>query len=168
MTAAPYGPAPFRKPGAGLWLGLVERYDQFKDPEQVAKIPLLHTVEGRVLPPFFLQGELVACCRLKSIRRYGCLSPFNLTFRATQQPTRSVVFGGCGPPQPNFPKIYQRLRLERGANHAPFPCCRAVPNTPQRFQRLTASPNSSVQHGCDTGPGRCSRGVRDQLCLPAT
>src|SRR5690606_38632515 len=60
----------------------------------------------------------------------------------------------------NFPAIYQWLRSKQGTNHAPFPCCKAVPTAPQRFQRLTTSPDSSVQHACYMGWGGCSAGVR--------
>ena len=65
------------------------------------------------------------------------------------QPIAAIV--ACEPPQPNFPARYQRLRPPSGRLLHVVSCRKAVPNTPQRFQRLTICPDSSVQHGCDTG-----------------
>ena len=125
--------------------------------------------------------EGAKCCQFLRNRAYGSrgagLSNWRKCRRNTQpgaivhgpfDTTHNLKVVGSNPtPQPQNSTKYQRLKLEQGAHHAPFPCCRAFPDTPQRFQRLTISPDSSAQHGCDTGQGRCSQDVRGQCRLPS-
>lgn len=69
--------------------------------------------------------------------------------------------GGCASPQPNYLTRYQWLRPMQGAPRGAFCVCNTEQHILQRFQTLTPSPDSSVQHPCDTEMVGCSRDVLD-------